>query len=154
MWWRHINYHSGRICDIHNNCRRETGLSSSYSLQATQGETGFFAHNYKNYTFKVMPFQPMFAPRFYTCMIGKLRIEWHALFLKTVRNIKSIDGMTVRVIYLDNIKNFSGIKGIIGNILTWSTNLKLILIYFECECKVFEKIPRELQDLIVLIIKA
>ena len=41
--------------------------------------------------------------------------------------------------YLNDIKTFSGIKGIIENILTWSTNLNLILIYFECVCKVFEK---------------
>ena len=41
--------------------------------------------------------------------------------------------------YLNDIKTFSGIKGIIDNILTWSTNLNLILIYFECVYKVFEK---------------
>ena len=52
--------------------------------------------------------------------------------------------MTVRTngadeIYLNDIKNFSGNKGIIDNILTWSNNLDLILIYFEFLCKVFEK---------------
>ena len=104
----------------------------------------FFAPNYKKYTFKVTPFDPMNVPSFYTCVMGKLRINWHALFLETVRKRKFIGGMTVRVtdtdeIYLNGIKTFSGIKGIIDDILTRSTNLDLILIYFECVCKVLKK---------------
>ena len=52
--------------------------------------------------------------------------------------------MTVRVtdadeIYINEIKNKSSSKGIIYNILKWSTNLDLILIYLECVCKVFKK---------------
>ena len=129
-----MNYHSGRICDVHNNCRQKTVLPSSYSLQTTQGKTSVFSHNYKKYTFKFMPFGPMDAPSFYTCMIVELRIEWHAIFLKTLRKRKFICGMTVRVtdadeIYLNGIKTFSGRNGIIDDILTWSTNLNLILIF-------------------------
>ena len=104
----------------------------------------FFSPNDKNYTFKVMTFGPTNAPIFYTYIMGKLRIEWNALFLETARKRKVIGGMTARVtesdeIYLNGIKNFSGSKVIIDNILTWSTNLDLILIYFECVYKVFEK---------------
>ena len=51
--------------------------------------------------------------------------------------------MTVRVtdvdeIYINSIKNFSGIKVIIDNIFTWSTNFELILIYFKCVRTVFK----------------
>ena len=91
-----------------------------------------------------MPFGPMNSPSLYTCMMGELIIEWHALFLETVRNRKFIGGMTVRVtyadeIYLNGIKIFLGSKGIIDDILTWSTNLDFILIYFECVCEVLKK---------------
>ena len=52
--------------------------------------------------------------------------------------------MTVRVtdangIYLNGIKPFLGRKGIIDYILTWSTNLDLILNYFKYVFKLFEK---------------
>ena len=51
--------------------------------------------------------------------------------------------MTVRFtdadyIYFNGIKTFSVSKGVIDDILTWSTNLDFNLIYFECICKVFE----------------
>ena len=36
MWWLHMHYRIGRICDLHNHCRRKTGLPSSYSLQTTR----------------------------------------------------------------------------------------------------------------------
>ena len=52
--------------------------------------------------------------------------------------------MTVKVtdtdeIYLNEINTFSVIKSIIDNILTCSTKLDLVLVYYECVCKVFEK---------------
>ena len=86
----------------------------------------------------------MNAPRFYTCMMGELRIKLYALFLETLIKMKFISGTTVIVtdtynIYLNGIKTFSVSKGIIYDILTWSTNIDLILIYFEYVCKVFEK---------------
>ena len=89
-----------------------------------------------------MPFVPMNTPNFYTCMMGKLIIEWNTLFLEKVRKRKIMGSMIVRVndadeIYLNGIKIFSASKGIIDDILTWSTNINLILIYFECVCKVF-----------------
>ena len=133
MQWHHINYYSVHICDIHNHCRRETGLSSSYSLQTTQVKLAFFAPNYKKYTFKFMPFDPMISPSFYTCMIGELRIKWHALLLDTVRKRKVIRNKRVRVtdayeIYLNSIKTFSGRKVIIDDILRCSTNIDLICL--------------------------
>ena len=111
-----------------------------YKLQ--REKLAFLFSNYKGYTFKVMPFGPTKPPIIYNCMMGRLRIEWHALFLETVRKRKVIGSRTVRVnyadeIYLNGTKNFSGSKVIIDYILTWSTNLELILIYFECVCKVF-----------------
>ena len=89
-----------------------------------------------------MPFGSIYTPSFYNCMMGELRIEWHALFLETVRKRKVIGSRTVRVTYADEIylngtNNVSGSKVIIDYILTWSTDLELILIYFECVCKVF-----------------
>ena len=119
----------------------------------------FLAPNNKNHTFKVVPFGPMNPPSFYTCIMSKLRIKHHTLFIVTLRKMKVFGSMTVRAtnaykIYLSGIKIFSDSKGITENILIWYINLKLIMIYFKCVCKVFEKIPRELQDLIVLIIKA
>ena len=76
----------------------------------------FFAPNYKKYTLKVMPFGTMNPPSFYTFMVDKLRIVWHTLLLETVRKMKVISDMTVRVtdadeIYLNGIKTFSGSKG-------------------------------------------
>ena len=69
-------------------------------------------------------------------MMVELRVEWYALFLKTVINLKVVSFMTVRVtgayeIYPNGIKTFSVSKVIIDNMLTWSTNLNLVLIYFE-----------------------
>ena len=69
-------------------------------------------------------------------MMVELRVEWHALFLKTVINLKVVSFMTVRVtdayeIYPNGIKTFSVSKVIIDDMLTWSTNLNLVLIYFE-----------------------
>ena len=66
------------------------------------------------------------------------------LFLDKVRNRKTIGSTKVRVtdadeIYLNGMKNVSGGKGTIDSILPWPTNLDLILIYFECVCKLFEK---------------
>ena len=42
-------------------------------------------------------------------------------------------------IYDGNSKTYSGSKGITNDILAYSTNLKLVLIYFECIYKVFNK---------------
>ena len=35
----------------------------------------FFAPNHKKYAFKVMPFGPVNATAFYTCMMGNFKIE-------------------------------------------------------------------------------
>ena len=62
-----------------------------------RGKLLFLAPNYQNYTFKVTPLVPMNAPSFYTCMMGELKIEWHELFLETLKKRKVIGGMTVRI---------------------------------------------------------
>ena len=68
-----------------------------------RGELAFFLPITKKYTIKVMPFGSMNAPRFYTCMMGELRIEWHALFLETLIKRKFIGSMTFRVTDADEI---------------------------------------------------
>ena len=35
--------------------------------------------------FKVMPFGPVNAPGFYSCMMGDFKKEWDSLFLSSVR---------------------------------------------------------------------
>ena len=104
----------------------------------------FFAPNNRKYTFKVMPFGPMNAPAFYTCMMQDFRKEWHHLFLTTIRDMDIIGGQAVHVtdtdeIFIDGKKTYTDSKGIIDDILAYSTNLELVLIYFECICKVFQK---------------
>ena len=70
--------------------------------------------------------------------------EWDLLFILTILNTTEIGGEPVRVtdtnyIYVGNSKTYSSSKGIIGDILAYYTNLELVLVYFECICKVFEK---------------
>ena len=86
----------------------------------------------------------MNSPSFYTCIMSKSRIKYHALLIVTLRKMKVFGNMTVRAtnaytIYLSGIKIFSDSKGITDNILIWYINLKLIMIYFKCVYKVFEK---------------
>ena len=86
----------------------------------------------------------MNAPAFNTCVMHYFQAEWDLIFILTIRNTKEIGGEPVRVtdtndIDVRNSKTYSGSKGNIDDILAYSTNLELILIYFECICKFFEK---------------
>jgi len=83
---------------------------------------------------KVMPFGLMNAPAFYTCMMQDFREEWHTLFIITICSMKLIGGQVVKIletdeIYLDGVKAHSEIKGIIDDILMWSTNLEYDVLY-------------------------
>ena len=109
-----------------------------------QEKLAFFAPNNKKYTWKVMPFGPTNAPAFYTAMMGAFQGEWEDLFLEQLENMSTIGGDTVTIktdgSILIGTKNVrTGSKVIIDDILLWSNNLELILLYFECICQVFKK---------------
>ena len=58
--------------------------------------------------------------------------------------MKHLDGEIIRVtdaneIFLGKKKIVSGSRTVIDDILLYCSNIKLILIYFECVCKVFQK---------------
>ena len=91
-----------------------------------------------------MLFGPMNAPVFYTCTMQDFHAEWKLLFILTIRNTTEIGGEPVCVpdtndIYVGNRKTYFDSRVIINNIIAYSTNIELVLIYFECICKVFEK---------------
>ena len=86
----------------------------------------------------------MNAPAFYTCVMQYFHAEWDLMFIFTIRNTKEIRGEPVHVtdkidIYIGNSKTYSGSKVILDDVLAYSTNLELVLVYFECICKVFDK---------------
>ena len=104
----------------------------------------FFAPNDKKYAFTVMPFGPTNAPAFYTCMMQELRDQWDSLFYETLRNTERLQSGSVTVshtndVKIDGKKEYTGSKGIIDDIVIWSTNLDAALTYFECVCQVFQQ---------------
>ena len=75
-----------------------------------------------------MPFGPISAPAFYTCMMQDFQSEWDLLFILTIHNTTEIGREPFRVtdtndIYVGNRKTYSGSKLIIGDILANSTNI-------------------------------
>ena len=70
-------------------------------------------------------------------MIQDFSGEQHILLIITVCGMGKIGGKKVVVIETDDIlvggiKVNSGSNGIIDDILIWSMNMELVLIYFEC----------------------
>ncbi len=71
--------------------------------------------------------------------------EWDALFAETViakKKLASGERISTNFaeeIFINKKKLVSGSKTIIDDIILWCSNLELILIYFECVCKVFQK---------------
>ena len=109
-----------------------------------RAKLAFFAPNNRKYTFKVMPFGPTNAPAFYTCMMQDFAREWDALFYDDLRKMSTIGNKTVKVslthdVFIDGKLEHTGSKGIIDDILIWSTHLDTAMIYFECVCKLFLK---------------
>ena len=104
----------------------------------------FFAPDDKKYCFKVMPFGPVNAPSFYSCMMGQFKKEWDELFLEVMAMFASsgdlLDGCRVTMkngdIFLENTKLYSGTKSIIDDVLIWCSNIACILEYFRCVCRV------------------
>ena len=94
-----------------------------------------------------MPFGPVNAPGFYSCMMGNFKKEWDALFLEILKSYalsgKTIDNKKVHFtdgnIHLDSDRLYSGTKSIIDDVLIYCSNITCILIYFECVCRVFLK---------------
>ena len=109
-----------------------------------QEKLAFFAPNHKKYTWNVMPFGPTNAPAYYTAMMNVFQTEWNILFLETVRRMDAIDGRPVTVtedgsVFISKKRISTGSKVIIDDILAWSNDLGVILIYLECICRVFQK---------------
>ena len=94
-----------------------------------------------------MPFGPVNAPAFYTCMMGNFKGEWDTLFIEIMHKLASSNSklgeniVTCRekVIFIGDLKLNSGTKSVIDDILLWSNNIQAILIYLECICRVFQK---------------
>ena len=53
-----------------------------------------FAPDHKKYDFKVIPFEPVNSPAFYSCMMINFKREWDTLFLETTSAL-AIDGTTL-----------------------------------------------------------
>jgi hypothetical protein len=109
-----------------------------------QEKLAFFAPDNKKYTWKVMPFGPTNAPAFYTAMMGAFQGEWDKLFSQKLEELQTVGVETVCINSDNSItvggKTVStGSKVIIDDILVWSNNLDLVLLYFECVCCVFRK---------------
>ena len=107
----------------------------------------FFGPNSKKYGFRVMPFGPVNAPGFYTCMMGTFKTGWDLLFLDIMTSHAESNRLlgghkvtfTDGILSMDGIKNASGSKSIIDDIMLWSNNVSAVLLYFECVCRVFQK---------------
>ena len=107
----------------------------------------FFGPDNKKYGFTAMPFGPMNAPPFYTCMMGAFKIEWDLLFVElmtgyaTTNSLLGGQKVTISddIFYLDGVKATSGTKSIIDDVLIWSNNVEAVLLYFEYVCCVFQK---------------
>ena len=94
-----------------------------------------------------MPFGPVNALAFYTCMMGNFKVEWNAVFIECMTALatsgKNSDNVPVTIrgddIFLGDRKLNSGTRSIIDDILNWSSNITAILIYLKRVRKVFQK---------------
>lgn len=99
----------------------------------------FFAPDGNKYTFRVMPFGPTNAPGFYTCMMGEFKDDWETLFMEIVSKTDTLKGQQLKLINDNQIECAGrqvqvGSKVIIDDILLYSTNMDVLLIYLECVC--------------------
>ena len=124
-----------------------TGYHQVLVRKCDREKLAFFTPEDDKLCFKVMPFGPVNAPGFYSCMMGDFKKEWDSLFLEimkehAVSGVKVDDkivGIKNGNIHLDDDRLYSGTKSIIDDVLLWCTNISCILIYFECICRVFQK---------------
>ena len=109
----------------------------------SQDKLAFFAPDDDKYTFTVMPFGPTNAPGFYTAMMFDFKREWDTLFVIKVQELRTVDDKIITVegtiIHLGDERLHYGSRSIIDDILLWSNNLTLTILYFRCVCMVFQK---------------
>ena len=87
-----------------------------------------------------MPFGPVNAPAFYSCMMGNLKKEWDELFVERFQEYTTtgvlLDKQQITLrqdnTYLGNSKLYSGTKSINDDIIIWSSTIATVLVYFEC----------------------
>ena len=90
-----------------------------------------------------MPFRPTNYPGLYSYMIKNFKYEWDILFIETLHKIGTLINEQVIVTGTDEFFNgdkqlISGIRTIINDILLLCSNLRAILVYIECLCRVFK----------------
>ena len=94
-----------------------------------------------------MPFGPVNAPGFNSCMMDFFKKEWNANFLEVMEEYTTsrdrIDGKCAQLInghvHLNSDRLYCGTKSIIDDVLIWLINITCILKYFDCACRVFQK---------------
>ena len=107
----------------------------------------FFGPDKKKYGLTVMPFDPVNAPSFYTCMMDNFKSEWDNFFIQWIPDMATsgtlLNRSKVTILGMDimvgDVKINSGTKSIINNILIWNGRITVIIIYFECVCMVFQR---------------
>ena len=95
-----------------------------------------------------MPFGPVNAPSFYSCMMGNLNKEWDDLFIERLQEYatsgKLVDDQLVTLrqeyIYLGVNKLYSGTKLIIDDIIIWSSTIAVVIVYFYVCAQCFKSI--------------
>ncbi len=121
----------------------DSGYHQVQVRKEDQEKLAFFAPDHHKYTFTVMPFGPCNAPTFYTAMMLDFKEEWDTLFVVQVQKMENVDGKPVKVqgtiIFIGPDKLFYGSRAIIDDILLWTSNLCLTIVYFRCVCMVFQK---------------
>ena len=98
---------------------------------ADREKLAFAGPNGTLYTFNVMPFGPVNAPACYTVLMFLMRQEWQALFREKFPGL-DIDLVTATFVH-------SGDRQIVDDILLFSNNPRVLLLYFECVCHIFTK---------------
>ena len=109
-----------------------------------QEKLDFFAPDDYKYCYTVMPFGPTNALTFYTAMMRNFKEEWDNLFLAEMSKLTDYMGRKISknqdgAIFVDGKRLTAGSRSIIDDILIWSSHKELVLMYFECVCRVFVK---------------
>ena len=105
----------------------------------------FFGPDIQQYSFTVMPFGPINVPPIYTCAMGAFITGWDFLFVEMIEGYADtktlLGGYLVTCsggcIFLNGLKTVSSTKAIIDNVLIWSNNVEVILLYLEYVCRIF-----------------
>ena len=77
-------------------------------------------------------------------MMKNMKEEWDTLFHSRLHELGQLNGQAVIVsiameVYISEKKLVFGTKIIIDDILLWYSNVDALLIYFECNCRIFRK---------------